>query len=66
MCSSSKPPKPPPPPAAPPTYADKDVQGVYGREKDRQRAASGRSSTVLTGSGGLSGPANTGKTLLGG
>ena len=65
MCGSSKPPKPAPPPAAPPVYSDRDVQGSYGKEKDRQRAKSGRASTILTGKAGLS-TASTGKSVLGG
>lgn len=66
MCSGD-PPKveQPPPMAPPPTQVDADVQGARSREKDRMRAASGRSSTILTGGGGLQGNANTGKTILG-
>jgi hypothetical protein len=67
MCTSKpKAPKPPPPPAAAPTYVDADVQGAYSNEKRRQRGMSGRQSTILTSSSGLSGSGNTGKTLLGG
>lgn len=52
-------------PAPPPTQVDADVQGARTREKDRQRAAAGRSSTILTGGQGAMGSANTGKTILG-
>ncbi|PHS70684.1 MAG: hypothetical protein COB23_03150 [Methylophaga sp.] len=68
MCGGKKPkvqPLPPPPPE-PVTQVDADVQGVRGREKKRQRAAAGRSSTILTGGQGLESQAATGKTILGG
>lgn len=68
MCTSKpkKPPDPPPPPAAPPSYVDRDVQGTFDTDKRRQRAASGRSSTILTGGAGLTTAAPVGKTVLGG
>jgi hypothetical protein len=66
VCTSKpKAPKPPPPPAASPTYVDKNVQGAYADEKRRQRGMTGRQSTILTSGSGLSGSANTGKTVLG-
>ena len=66
MCSSTpKAPKPPAPPPEAPTQVDAQVSGAHDREKKRQRAASGHSGTVMTGPMGVSGSANTGKTLLG-
>lgn len=65
MCSSTPKAPDPAPVAPPPTQVDADVQGARTREKDRQRAATGRSSTILTGGQGAMGSANTGKTILG-
>jgi len=69
MCMSSTPPpsRAPAPPAAPPSYVDRDITEAGDLEKRRQRAAAGRSGTILTGPGGLgSSSGNTGKTILGG
>ena len=51
---------------APPKATDPKVQAARQRERDKARGASGRSSTLLTGSGGLTGsPVTSQKTLLG-
>jgi len=47
----------------PPTQVD--ASGARGDEKKRQRAAAGAAGTILTGTQGLGGGANTGRTLLG-
>ena len=60
------PPKPPPPPPEPPNYVDRDVQAAGDRERKRQRAAAGRSGTILTGPQGATEGAPVGKTVLGG
>lgn len=58
-------PSPAPSPAAKETSAD--VQAAKEDEKRRKQVQSGYQSTILTGQGGLSAPAATGKkTLLGG
>lgn len=64
-----KPPKLPPAPEPTPepaTPRDPKAQAARQRERDNARRASGRSSTMLTGSGGLtSTPVTAQKTLLG-
>lgn len=68
MCTPDMPdpPPPPPPPAAAPTQVDASVKGAYSRDKKRQRAASGHSSTILTGPMGVQSGGSVGKTVLGG
>lgn len=66
MCvSKSSPPDLPPPPAAAQAPRDQGSQSMYKGDmgKNKRRAAA---STILTGAQGLTGTANTGKTLLGG
>jgi len=64
-----KPPKLPEAPAAPeapPTAQDADVVAARADENRRRLAAQGQGSTILTGSLGVQGQANTGKkTVLG-
>lgn len=59
----------PPPAPEPPPVDDKssaDIQAAKAAERERLRQRAGRSSTILTGSQGLAGPAATQrKTLLG-
>lgn len=66
MCIGPKAPKMAPPPPPPPVMSDAAMQGAYSGEKRRQRAMSGRGSTILTGGSGIMGAAPTGKTVLGG
>ena len=54
-------------PAPLPTLADEGVRDAGNEERRKRASALGQKSTVLTGSSGLSGVANTSKkTLLGG
>ena len=54
-------------PVAPPTRADRNVQDASDREKRNILGRRGRASTIITGSEGVTSPANTQKkTLLGG
>jgi hypothetical protein len=48
-----------------PIEADTSVGTASDQERKRRQAASGRSDTILTGGGGLSGEANTGRKTLG-
>lgn len=49
-----------------PKAIDQNVLDARQRERDKARAAQGRQSTILTGSGGLTTtPVTSGKTLLG-
>ena len=60
------PPEPPPEPIAPATTQSAEAQAARDRDRQRRRAARGPSSTILTGSGGVTSAAPTaGKTLLG-
>ena len=53
-------------PADPPRQTDESVLKARDKERKRAALASGRQSTLLTGSRGLTtGPATTGKMLLG-
>jgi hypothetical protein len=56
---------PPPPPAVPQAAVPVSHEETGSRDQDRRRKA-GRSGTILTGNQGLTGEANTGKTVLGG
>lgn len=54
------------PPDSAPTEVDSAILEARDNERRRRASAAGRSSTILTGAGGLSDPASTGqKTLLG-
>ncbi len=65
MCFAATP-KLPEAPAATPRLPDEGVRLARADELSKRRRAAGRASTILTGPGGLSGPANTtGNTLLG-
>lgn len=65
MCFSSKQPAPVAPPPAP-TERDANIQGVAERRRQVGiNKQSGFDATLLTGPGGLSGPATTGKVALG-
>lgn len=68
MCLSSAPAAPTPPPALPEAPRTPDVTASVGGSADARRraAAAGASSTILTGTRGVSAQAQTGaKTLLG-
>lgn len=62
-------PTPPPPPPEPPKIEDAGAKAEAAeRARNKRRASSnavGRSSTVLTSNGGVSGAANTKKKTLG-
>ena len=64
-------PPPPPPPApvsAPTAYADPESNKIVSGSQKRKRAQAGaavRRGTIMTGSRGVLGEANIGKTLLG-
>lgn len=65
MCFASAPALPPIP-AAPPRLPDEGVKLARADELSRRRRSAGRASTILTGPGGITTPANTtGNTLLG-
>lgn len=67
MCMSTPKMPSPPPIAPPPQQQDPAIVEAGDKERARRRAASGQKSTILTGSMGATGKANTaGKTLLGG
>ncbi len=67
MCMSGpKAPKAPPPPASAPRMMDEGVMRARGDEKRRLRMLAGRQSTLLTGGSGLTAPASTTATFLGG
>lgn len=67
MCMSRpKMPKAPPPPASAPRMMDEGVMKTRGDEKRRLRMLAGRQSTILTSGSGLSSPATTTSTILGG
>ena len=68
MCSAKKPKVDPvtPPPMAVPTVESDEVRRKRDVERQRQRAAYGRQSTILGGeSGPVGGPTAQSKTLLG-
>lgn len=50
----------------PPTVNDPNVARAVDQERKRQRAARGRSSTILTGGSELGEPSTNRKTILGG
>jgi hypothetical protein len=57
-------PKTPAMPAPAPTVATPDVQAASEAERRRNRTASGRASTMLTGGQGVTGPLTTGTNAL--
>jgi hypothetical protein len=62
----SKPPKLPPPLPPPPTLTDADAEDQRRLQREKERKRRGRSSTILTGPLGVTGPAPVQrKTLLG-
>jgi hypothetical protein len=66
MCSSPDVPPPPPPPPEAPDYEAVSGKRKRGDERRRQLAGYGDRGTILTGTQGAAGMANTGKTVLGG
>lgn len=65
--SSPKPPKPVVPEPEPPSIDTEAVEVASDAQRRRERKAAGRASTMLTGSGGVSGSGTSvgTKTLLG-